>query len=110
MRRVGSERRDRFRERERRHFVVFRREQPRAHDPPLRRSPQERQTPRPADGIQEIMNQTGNKDGLAGPAEPGHGEAERAVTDQRRQVRQLIERAQIPAVCEGGAPRFLSLA
>ena len=73
VRRVGGERRDRLLERERRHFVGFRREQPRTHNPPLRRSPQERQTPRPAGGTQQILNQTGNKGGLAGPAEPGNG-------------------------------------
>ncbi len=95
MRRVGSERRDGFLERERGHVVAFRREQPRAQNPPLRRSPQERQTPRPADGAQEILNQAGNERGLAGPAEPGYGETERAVADQRRQGRQLIERAQV---------------
>jgi hypothetical protein len=41
------------------------------------------------------MNQTGNERGFAGPAEPGNGETQRTVTDQRRQVRQLIERAQV---------------
>jgi hypothetical protein len=95
VRRVGSERRDCFPERERGHVVAFRSEQPRAHDPPLRRSPQERQTPRPADGAQQILNQAGNKRGLAGPAEPGNAETERAVADQRRQGLQLIERAQV---------------
>ena len=72
--------------------TAFRREQPRAENPPLRRRPQERQTPRPADGTQEILDQTGNERGLAGPAEPGNGETQRAVTDQRRQVRQHFER------------------
>jgi hypothetical protein len=41
------------------------------------------------------LNQAGDERGLAGPAEPGDGETERAVTDQRRQGRQLIERAQV---------------
>src|SRR5206468_11833029 len=92
-----------FPERERGHLVAFRREQPRAQNPPLGRSPQKRQTPRPADSTQEIMNQTGNECGLAGSAEAGNGETQRAVTDQRRQGRQLIECAQIPAVNEDGA-------
>jgi hypothetical protein len=100
VRRVGSERRDHFSERELGerepgHLIAFRREQPRAYDPPLRCSPQERQTPRPADGAQQILNQAGNERGFAGPAEPGNGETQRTVTDQRRQVRQLIERAQV---------------
>jgi hypothetical protein len=94
VRRVGSERRDRFFQRESRHVVAFRREQLRAQNPPLRCSPQERQTPRPADGAQQILNQAGDERGLAGPAEPSDGQTERAVTDQCRQGRQLVERAQ----------------
>src|SRR5271157_6021710 len=95
MRRISRECRDRFAHRELTKIFVTGREQLPGDDASFRGGSQKgKASRRSTGGAEQVVDEAGDERGLARMAESGDGEAHRAIANERRRGRQLVEAEQ----------------